>query len=221
MIAQSTQHSTSRPPFPPIHHSQITQFPNPFTFVATSAFRQLLGSANRLVREVMGFARHSGVLEEGQQARRLSPGPPSLPPHRHRLSPSKVLFCKRYFRGQVLNHASEANAKGVEESKEKMSPRAGYAVLRKGRSVGTRKPRVGLNVITVFISLHRHHPHRAKPGPLATSDGGGAGDGGGREGEETKWEEIDGAYYLPIPSATSAFAPNPTPVSSCYTVSLY
>lgn len=58
---------------------------------------------DRLVREVMGFANHLGVLEEGQQSRRLSPGPPSLPPHRHRLSPSKVLFCKRYFRGQVLN----------------------------------------------------------------------------------------------------------------------
>lgn len=29
MIAQSTQHSTSRPPFPPIHHGQITQFPTP------------------------------------------------------------------------------------------------------------------------------------------------------------------------------------------------
>lgn len=139
--------------------------------------------------------------------------------HRSRLEEKSKRNETKYRHGNQTS-AGEEKAKGVEESEEKMNPRAGYAVLRNG-SVGTRKPRAGLRVITVFISLDRHHPHRAKQGPLATSDGGGAGGGGGgRNGEETKWEEIDKRCppTTPVPPTIPAFALTPTPASSCYTI---
>lgn len=56
-----------------------------------------------------------------------------------------------------------------------------------------------LNVITVFISLDRHHPHRAKPGALATSEvDGGGGSGSGGEEEGTALEEND-RCSVPLP----------------------